>query len=110
MLREKQMADFQIDDDGRVLSAEKAPHHVLCQDHINIELPVSTSASETVSGFSSHRHSLAFRFFIRLWRGQISTLPGYYYSWLPRDADKLASASYQAAALSECRARTWPNQ
>ena len=103
------MAYFQIDDDGRVWSAEKAPHDVLCQDHINIELPVSSSASETVSGFASHRHSLAFRFFIRLWRGQISTLPGYY-SWLPRDADKLASASYQAAALSECRARRWANQ
>ena len=77
MLREKQMADFQIDDDSRVMSAEKAPHDVLCQDHINIELPVASSASETVSGFASHRHSLAFRFFITLWRGHISTLPGY---------------------------------
>ena len=57
------MADFQIDDDGRVMSAEKAPHDVLCQDHINIELPVSSSASETVSGFASHRQSLAFSFF-----------------------------------------------
>ena len=66
------MGDFQIDDDdddGRISSAEKAPHDVLCQDHINIELPVSSSASETVSGFASHRHLLAFRFFLRLWRG-----------------------------------------
>ena len=32
------MVDFQIDVDGRVVYVEKAPHDVLCQDHINIEL------------------------------------------------------------------------